>query len=224
MQAQIRTPGSKPSATLPANPPTSSSTVASATPPAPLTPSQQPARRAEVKYTDGQLAVTADNSSLNQILREIGRETGIKITGGVAEERVYGTYGPGSTATVLAALLDGTESNMLLLENDKKSPEELVLTPRHGGPTPPNPNAPGFDDDNSAESPATTQRSRLNPPPSQEPGEQREPSAATPPTSVPGDPSTAAGGASDPNGVKTPQQIYEQLQQMQKQHQPQTPQ
>jgi hypothetical protein len=103
-------------------------------------------RRAQVSFVDRQLNVRANDSSLNQILRAISRETGLKITGGVADQRVYGNYGPASTSSVLATLLDGTGTNILLLEGDAVTPPELILTPRGGGPTPPNPDAPGFDD------------------------------------------------------------------------------
>src|SRR5580658_889564 len=50
-------------------------------PPVPLTPSQRPPNRAQITYADGALSVSADNSSLNQILRQIGSDTGMKITG-----------------------------------------------------------------------------------------------------------------------------------------------
>ena len=109
---------------------------------APTAPSTPP-QRATVTYAAGLLDVRADNSSLNQILRAIGHLTGMKITGGVADERVFGNYGPAEPSTVLATLLDGTGSNMLLRESGDNSPAELVLTPRNGGATPPNPDAPG---------------------------------------------------------------------------------
>jgi hypothetical protein len=99
---------------------------------------------AQVTYSNGLLTVAADNSSLNQILREISRQTGMRISGGVSDERVYGSYGPGTPARILAALLDGTGSNMLLRETASNAPAELILTPRLGGPTPPQaqPSAP----------------------------------------------------------------------------------
>jgi hypothetical protein len=84
--------------------------------------------------------VQASNASLNEILREVGHKTGIKITGGVADDKVFGSYGPSSPAVVLDALLDGTGSNVLLVD-DPKGGSELILTPRRGGVTPPNPNA-----------------------------------------------------------------------------------
>jgi hypothetical protein len=116
-----------------------------ATPVSSEQPSRRP-RRAQVTYLDGQLNVRADDSSLNQILRAISRQTGLKITGGVADQRVFGDYGPASTASILATLLDGTDTNILLLEGDATTPPELILTPRGGGPTPPSPSSPEFDD------------------------------------------------------------------------------
>ncbi len=63
----------------------------------------------------------------------------MKINGGVLDQRVFGKYGPAPASTVLATLLDGTGTNMLLLETASKQPAELILTPRTGGPTPPSP-------------------------------------------------------------------------------------
>jgi hypothetical protein len=91
------------------------------------------------------LDVRADNSSLNQILRDISHQTGMKIVGGVADQRVYGSYGPAPAATVLQTLLDGTGTNILLQENLMHAPKQLVLTPQTGGPTPPPPSSPSYD-------------------------------------------------------------------------------
>src|SRR5579871_3826431 len=92
------------SSTLPTNAPTATP----APPSIPLTPAQSPPQRAKVTYTDNEITVTAGNSSLNQILHDISRLTGIKITGGVADERVFGDYGPASPSQVLGMLLNGT--------------------------------------------------------------------------------------------------------------------
>lgn len=158
----------------------------------------QTPQHAQVTYTGGKLYVAANNSSLNQILRDISHETGMKITGGVTDERVFGQYGPASPAKVLGQLLDGTGSNMLLVHATTTAPAELVLTPRHGAATPPNPEA-----------------YREEPPP--EPVRPQYPimpaeENAPPPPAAP----------QSPNAVKTPQQIYEQLQRMQQQQQQQT--
>jgi len=136
---------------LPANQPTAQVAPLSGAPP--QTDAAR-ARRAEVRYADGLLSINANNSSLNQILREISRQTGMKITGGVREERVFGHYGPAAPADILATLIDGTATNMVLRQTASAAPEELILTPRGGGASPPNPNAPGFDSGDDDERPA----------------------------------------------------------------------
>lgn len=128
--------------------------------PAPLTatttPGVRPASRphpADVTYVDGKINVRANDSSLNQILRAISRKTGLKITGGVEDERVFGNYGPAPLSSVIATLLDGTGTNILFLAGDADNAPELALTPRGGGPTPPNPDSStyaAYDDQNPA--------------------------------------------------------------------------
>jgi hypothetical protein len=133
---------------LPPMPPTSTANPNSL--PAPIAgspsggnPSQH--HKARVRYANGLLEVRADNSSLNQILRDISRQTGMSIVGGVADERVFGNYGPAAPATVLNTLLDGTRTNMLLKETATEAPAELMLTPQTGGASPPGPNSSSYD-------------------------------------------------------------------------------
>jgi len=194
---------------LPSTPPTTA-TTAPAPPPIPLTPAQLPPNRAQVTYTDGTLSISADNASLNQILRQISTDTGMKITGGVKDERVFGNYGPAPTDQILSALLDGTGSNMVLVHGDGPAPAELILTPRQGGPTPPSPNSSAFND-------------RPVPQPAPQPQvEQSEQPVAPAPIVPPVTPASGSNGTNpdnasqpqSPNGVKTPQQIYEELQRM----------
>jgi hypothetical protein len=212
-------PQLKPSATaqaastLPPTPPTTEPTV-------PLTPSQLPPKRAQVTLANGNLSVSADNSSLNQILRQISHDTGIKITGGVMDERVFGQYGPAAPSQILAELLDGTGSNMILVKHDGDAAPQLILTPRQGGPTPPNPNAAAADDKNESEDSQPQQAP--DPQPAAEAVPERNRTAppivpAAPSTSTPSD----ASQPDSPNGVKTPQQIYEQLQHLRQQTPPQ---
>jgi len=206
--AQI--PGPAPASQLPPNPATSLS-AAPAT-----TPAQQAPMRAIVTYDRGQMSVTADNASLNQILRDIAQQTGMKITGGVTDERVYGNYGPDAPAKVLALLLNGTGSNMLLVQTSAAVPTELILTPRNGGPTPPNPNAAGNEDDSRSpigrRPPGPPNRFPNNPLNQINNGNNN--GNNPPPTPVNPRPAGTTTQQS-PNGVKTPQQIYDQLQQMQ---------
>lgn len=163
------------------------------------TPQQTP-HPAQVTYANGEITVAASNSSLNQILRDIARETGMKITGGVTDERVFGQYGPATPSKILGELLDGTESNMLLLQATAAAPAELILTPRHGGPTPPSPEAYR---ESSLPEPVRPQYPIAN-----------EPEENAAPT-----PAAAAPAQRSPNDIKTPQQIYEQLERMRQQQQ-----
>lgn len=234
--------------------------VAAPQPPSlPPTPSQQPARPAVVTFASGSLTVKADNAGLNRTLREISRVAGIKLSGTVKEERVYGTYGPGTPATVLSELIDGTGANMLFVEGDAHTTPELILTQRDGGPSPPSP-----EKDEDAATPASIPPFQAHPLQQYGPqGPERPPAA---PHSSPPDGSTGAGASTGsgqgsgnnsgsgansgnggnssnpngapgnpngngqnpgdpnqppPNGVKTPQQIYDELQRMRQGQPPQ---
>jgi hypothetical protein len=217
LQAQPPRPSQPPASTQTSSTPSATPTTTPEPPPVPLTPSQRPPQRAQVTYADGTLSISANNASLNQILRQIGTETGMKITGGVTDDRVFGQYGPDSPAQVLAALLDGTGSNMILVHHDGAEPSELILTPRQGGPTPPNSHATAFNNRPEPEEPSSQ---AVQPPPNAQPqanpvippANAIAPNGAAPPNSSQPD---------NPNGVKTPQQIYEQLQRMRQQQQQQ---
>ena len=217
----------KPSAAVPALPPT----AAPAAPPLPQARPVATVRRARVDYSNGLLTVTANDSSLNQILGSIARATGIKITGGVTDELVYGTYGPASLPSILVTLLDGTGSNMMLSGANPGEPQLLTLTPRQpGGPTPPSPPMAEASDDPPPPPdlpPQLTPRtaaSPIGPPRTENPP---QPNTFTPPTTQPDASATTAAPATtteqSPNGVKTPQQIYDQLMKLQAQ-QPKAPQ
>ena len=60
------------------------------------------------------LRINASNSSLQQILSEVSTETGTKVEGMGADQRVYGVYGPGQARDVLSQLLQGSGYNVLL--------------------------------------------------------------------------------------------------------------
>jgi hypothetical protein len=266
----------KPSS-LPATPPTTAAQLGNSVAPLTATPAKPDANRAhkaDVRYDSGLISINAGNSSLNQILREISRQTGMKITGGVRDERVFGHYGPAPVADILATLIDGTGTNMVLRQTASNTPEELILTPRSGGVSPPNPNAPGFDDsgddDGEARQPAPpstmTQPVRtvpqatvpaLTPNPGSVPPSIPQPAnnvngspnntsptastlpvtdsvstdaiptpSTTPPAATgivdaPNPPPPGAVDPASPNGVRTPEDIYKQLQQLRAQQQQQ---
>jgi len=222
----------KPSATLPPTPPTA---FAPSPAPIPQATSIPPAEPASITYNNGTLTVKTQNSSLNQILREISRKTGMSITGGVSEERVFGTYGPAPAGEVLRQLLDGTKSNMLYQEATATAPAHLTLTARQGAVTPPNVFSAAADrSGNNEDEPVIPRSDAVRPgpqpgpsgygqPPQQPSGQQ---DGAQQPLPPPSDASTPDSNTQQqqqqqtPNGVKTPEQLLQQLMQMRQQQTP----
>lgn len=191
-----------------------------ATPPRAAAAPAQPASvtSPQITYQNQQISIHADNSSLNQILHQVSQLAGITITGGVADERVFGSYGPAPVSEVLNQLLDGTSSNMLFISGTAGNPAQLILTPRAGGPTPPNTNAMRFNDNADADT------QPVNPPePPDESNAQPAPPPPPPPAAArPANNNANPSGSSDskqdsPNGVRTPQQIFDQLMKLRQQ-------
>jgi hypothetical protein len=202
--------------TLPATPPTALPGQITPGTPAPVTPPPNPPHRAEVLYANGQIQVRADNSSLNQILRSISHLTGLKITGGVQEQRVFGNYGPGPMSTVLATLIDGTGANILLLGGDAKTPPELILTSRSGGPEPPGPDSSAYamyDETNDHEAPVPPAARTESLPAQPQPAPTVGSVTASPPVNR----GNIAPPASTPAKTLTPEMVEQELLQMQAQ-------
>jgi hypothetical protein len=141
----------------------------------------------------------------------------MKVTGGVPEEPVYGTYGPGPAQEVLPRLFDGMAVNMMLVNEGASRPKELLLTQRVGSASPvqARPIAeneqglghgrPGF----GASQPQGASQA-APPAPVETPAEG---SNGTPPAS------DAGGQTQQPTGVRTPEQIFEELRKRQQQQQ-----
>jgi hypothetical protein len=146
---------------------------------------QQPAGEAQIVFSGDTLSIRADNSSLSAILHQVAGKSGMQIEGLSGDERVFGTFGPGTPRDVLADLLNGTAYNVVLLGDlSNGAPRQLILTPTtHGGAAMPPPPQ------------VTTDEASNEPEPPPEPA----PSGTTPPPTP---------------GVKTPQQLFEQLQRM----------
>jgi hypothetical protein len=120
--------------------------VAEPAPPPPPTvaPSrfQEPAVPATVTAATNLLTVTADNSSLAQILHQVSSATGMKLDGLGGDERVFGSFGPGAPREVLTSLLNGTSYNVMMVGDlPNGAPRELLLTSRTTGGASPSANA-----------------------------------------------------------------------------------
>jgi hypothetical protein len=190
--------GSVPSSGQGALPGSQPQTAATA---APVSMLLQPAQEARIVFTNNSLAIHAENSSLTAILHQFSTTSGMRITGLGNDERVFGSFGPGAPRDVLADLLNGTAYNLVLLGDlSNGAPRELILSPAtHGGDAPAAAAAPTPTADDSAPEP---EADIPQPPP--------PPDVSPAPVTPPGQP-----------GVRTPQQLFEQLQQMRQQQQQQ---
>jgi hypothetical protein len=159
----------------------------------------QPAEPAHIEFSPDSLSIRADNSSLGAILREVASKSGMDLEGFGADERVFGTFGPGRPEAVLSDLLDGTPYDLLMvgaLANG--APRQLLLTPSTPGgsaPPPPQNNPLANDNDNAEDQPAQS------PPP--QPGQRRE--------FVP--------GPGSQQQIKSPQQMLQELEAMRQRQQ-----
>jgi hypothetical protein len=108
----------------------------------PPTPEQLPAIAPKLTYQNGLLTIVAQNSTLDDILRDVHSKTGANIdVPGPATERVVGQFGPGSPRDVLATLLNGSHFNYVMVgtPTSPDSVAQVILTRKTGGETPPSP-------------------------------------------------------------------------------------
>ncbi|HMK21232.1 MAG TPA: hypothetical protein VK466_02800, partial [Terriglobales bacterium] len=100
---------------------------------APLAPEQRPAEVPNVTYIGGKLRVSAKNSTLSDILQAIAARTGaaIEVPEG-ASERVVTQLGPAPARDVIAALLNGSHYNYVLVGTEADSAEvaRVIVTPK----------------------------------------------------------------------------------------------
>jgi len=146
---------------------------------------------AAVTWDSHGLLINATNSSLEQILHDVSLETGIKVEGMGADERIFGSYGPGPAYEVLAELLDGSGYNVLMIgEQGDGTPRRILLSARvAAGAQPANRNIPVASNEEESEPEPPEPPPQPEPPPPQ-------PSQSSPAPGVP---------------VRSPQQIMEQM-------------
>ena len=203
---------------------------APAPPPGPLTPltlAEMPAVPPQVSFRENLLTIVAENCTLGDILRAVRTQTGAAIdVPANATERVAIRLGPGPARLVLASLLNGSHfdyvllgkagdtdgiARVLLMNKTVISPAESAQANQPVFPTPqmnrPGGNAQASSDDEDAD------------------GDSDDDSA----TDDQPQPAPGAGQAAPQPGVKTPEQLLQELQQQQQmlqqqqQQQPQPP-
>ena len=159
---------------------------------------------ATVAWNSKGLRIEAANSSLQQILKDVATATGAKVTGLSADQRIFGTYGPGQARDVISQLLDGSGYNILMIgDRGQGTPREIVLSRQPTGPASGSANNSGSNNDDSSNADVE----EPPPPPPPMPPQQQQPQPQPNP----------------PNGFnpgmqpRTPQQILQEMQQRQQQ-------
>ncbi len=161
-------------------------------PPLPNWPANKKPNDANVTWDSHGLLIQASNSSLDQILRDVALKTGATIEGMGADERIFGSYGPGPARDVLNQLLDGTGYNILMVgDQGGDTPLRIVLSGRPTGAAAASGGSNTGNDGNSEND--------------QESGQTASPAASPSPNPNPVAPAVP---------VRTPQQMFEYRQQM----------
>lgn len=189
-----------------------------------------------VTYQNGLLTIDAKNSTLSQVLRTVQAQTGasVEMPSSAANERVTMQLGPGRARDVLNTLLNGSKFNYIILgmADNPGGVQKVILTTRQTTPTTVNTaqnNAPG------------QAQPQYQPPPDEPQDEEMPPAEAegeNPPQSpqampMPGrfrpgqvpmpspdtNPEPAPDNGNQPDGRKTPEQLLQELQNMQQQQQ-----
>jgi hypothetical protein len=98
---------------------------------------QIPATPAKVNLQNGLLSISAENSTLGEILRDVRKLTGASIDippGSGANERVVAHLGPGAPRDVLAVLLNGSSFNYVMIGSsaDPNAVSSVILTSKGG--------------------------------------------------------------------------------------------
>jgi hypothetical protein len=183
---------------------------APAPPPLPPTLEQMPALPPQVHYSNGQLTIVAENSSLADILRAVRTQTRAEVEiPSNANERVVGHFGPGPARDVLTALLHGVNFNYVMVGSPAHPDgvDRLILTSKSIG-TP---------------EPGTAMVAAPSPPQANNEGPGEEAATPSPDAEASAEdaPENATNGEAPPptpdgqQQVKTPEQLLRELQQQQ---------
>src|ERR1700688_2179051 len=101
---------------------------------------QIPATPAKVSYQGGLLSISAQNSPMGEILREVRKLTGASIEipphAAASDERVITHLGPGTPRDVLVSLLNGSSFNYVMLgsNTDPAVVSSIILTSKTPAP------------------------------------------------------------------------------------------
>ncbi|HTW56891.1 MAG TPA: hypothetical protein VMD99_02045 [Terriglobales bacterium] len=167
----------------------------------------------EVSFEHGELTINATNSTLGDILRAVHKETGAEIEIPDAQDRVVTHLGPGPARAVVAELLNGSRFNYVLLGSpqDPNLLTRVVLVAKSG---PDNPPAGGAQAAKAANPPQETPQDASDADTSDDSNNMIDENADQPAAEV-------DQPQPEQPGVKTPQQMLQEMQQRQMQFQQQ---
>jgi hypothetical protein len=179
----------------------------------------------QVTFRDGMLTVHALNSTMSSVLQAIRSKTGIEFDGaGNSSERVVVSMGPAPEGDVLASIFAGSSFDYVVLGRPD-SPgivQRVILTPRtKGGPAvaggPPQPmQQPGVQAQQQSDEDVNDEAVQADEDPQDAPNQ--PPSVQEPPTAQ-NEPQQ--NNEQQSNAPKTPEQLLQELKQMQLQQQQQ---
>jgi len=195
------------------------------TPPPPPTLERQAPVPPQVSYQNGQLTIDSENATLSQVLRSVQAKTGasIDMPSGAGSERVVARLGPGTPKDVLAALLNGSKFNYVILgaPNQSGGVQKVILLSKS---TAAGDNSASMAARNNIQGPIASQAVEPPedeyPPPDQESENQLQPGQPVLPggEGLSSDAINASPALIAP-GNRTPEQMLQELQRMQQQQQ-----
>jgi len=191
-------------------------------PPLPPTLEQMPAVPPKVSFTSGMLTIVAQNSTLSDILRAVRAQTGAAVEiPPNATERVVINLGPGAPRDVLAALLNGSHFNYVMLGSptNPAKVDRVILTSKAGAIPDASSAAMPPQQNNVAAVPVDEPDAQPMPDSAEAPGEDGPENAAS---NAPNAGNEEEGAKVGPEGqpqVKTPEQLLRELQLQQQQQQ-----
>jgi hypothetical protein len=181
-------------------------------PPSP-TPEEMPAAPPRVSMDNGMLSISAENSTLGDILSAVHRQTGasLDVPPSLSGERVATQLGPGSPRDVVQQLFAGSKFDYIIVGSpqDPNVLQRIIVTARGAGGGSGPAMANNQPTQSSSQPPADASDAMDEEP---QPEPQPEPASpeqqpVTPPT----------GAQPNSNQPKTPEQLLQELQQMQRQ-------
>ena len=184
----------------------------------PPTREQMPPQPPRVTFRNGLLSIHADNSTMADVMSAIRRATGasLDLPASAAGERVVSDLGPAAPNDVLVKLLDGSRFDYVILQSPQNpSLVQFILLHEKGAPT-------------TLAAGATPPQPIFNQPQPEPPAEVPEdqveaPAQEIPDQAVPAQDQQQQPAAEGQQQPKTPEQLLEELKQMQRQQQQQPP-